>query len=97
MVIAGPAVIAEPAVVAEVSPATTATVQDAADVKHYRSDEPLRMGIEQVNRGNFGIAERYFRDPWRRPRRIPLPGSDWRRPTTGLHVSISPTVPIKWP
>ena len=37
-------------------------MQDAADVKYYRSDEPLRMGIEQFNRGNFGIAERYFRD-----------------------------------
>jgi Flp pilus assembly protein TadD len=48
--------------VAEVSPATTATVQDYADVKYYRSDEPLRMGIEQFNRGNFGVAERYFRD-----------------------------------
>jgi Flp pilus assembly protein TadD len=56
------AVAAPAAVVAEVSPATTATVQDVADVKYYRSDEPLRMGIEQFNRGNFGIAERYFRD-----------------------------------
>src|SRR5215471_7660417 len=42
--------------------ATTATVQDPADVKYYRSDEPLRMGIEHFNRGNYGIAERYFRD-----------------------------------
>jgi Flp pilus assembly protein TadD len=50
------------AVVADVSPGTTATVQDVADVKYYRSDEPLRMGIEQFNRGNFGVAERYFRD-----------------------------------
>jgi Flp pilus assembly protein TadD len=37
-------------------------VQDPDDVKYYRSDEPLRMGIEHFNRGNFGIAERYFRD-----------------------------------
>jgi len=43
-------------------PATTCTVQDPDDVKYYRSDEPLRMGIEHFNRGNFGIAERYFRD-----------------------------------
>ncbi len=50
------------AVVADVSPATTATVQEAADVKYYRSDEPLRLGIEHFNRGNFGIAERYYRD-----------------------------------
>ena len=43
-------------------PATTGTVQDPDDVKYYRSDEPLRLGIEHFNRGNFGIAERYFRD-----------------------------------
>ena len=52
---------AVPAVVAE-GPSTTATVQEAADVKYYRSDEPLRMGIEHFNRGHYGIAERYFRD-----------------------------------
>ena len=44
------------------APATTATVQDTDDVKYYRSDEPLRLGIEHFNRGNFGTAERYFRD-----------------------------------
>jgi Flp pilus assembly protein TadD len=41
---------------------TTATVQDPVDVKYYPSDEPLRMGKEQFGRGNFGLAERYFRD-----------------------------------
>src|SRR5215470_7069507 len=44
------------------APATTARVGDTADVKYYRSDEPLRLGIEHFNRGNFGTAERYFRD-----------------------------------
>jgi Flp pilus assembly protein TadD len=48
-------------VVAE-GPPTTATVQEPLDVKYYRSDEPLRLGTEHFNRGNFGIAERYFRD-----------------------------------
>ena len=43
-------------------PPTTGKVEDPDDVKYYRSDEPLRMGIEHFNRGNFGIAERYFRD-----------------------------------
>src|SRR5436305_15077994 len=43
-------------------PATTPTVQDPADVKYYRSDDPLRLGIEHFNRGNYGTAERYFRD-----------------------------------
>ena len=37
-------------------------MQELADVKYYRSDEPLRLGIEHFNRGNYGIAERYFRD-----------------------------------
>jgi Flp pilus assembly protein TadD len=41
-------------------PATT--VAEPGDVKYYPSDEPLRLGIEHFNRGNYGIAERYFRD-----------------------------------
>ncbi len=45
-----------------VPPITTATIQGNAEVQYYPSDEPLRLGIEQFNRGNFGIAERYFRD-----------------------------------
>ena len=47
---------------ADIGPATTAKLEDPDDVKYYRSDEPLRMGIEHFNRGHFGIAERYFRD-----------------------------------
>jgi Flp pilus assembly protein TadD len=47
---------------ADVGPATTAKLQDPDDVKYYRSDEPLRMGIEHFNRGHYGLAERYFRD-----------------------------------
>jgi len=43
-------------------PATTPTVAEPGDVKYYPSDEPLRLGIEHFNRGNYGIAERYFRD-----------------------------------
>ena len=43
-------------------PATTPTVVEPGDVKYYPSDEPLRLGIEHFNRGNYGIAERYFRD-----------------------------------
>ena len=57
------AVAAMPPAVADADgKATTPTVQEADDVKYYRSDEPLRMGIEHFNRGNYGIAERYFRD-----------------------------------
>jgi Flp pilus assembly protein TadD len=51
-----------PSSVVEAGPSTTAKVQDPDDVKYYRSDEPLRLGIEHFNRGHFGIAERYFRD-----------------------------------
>src|SRR5947208_15108094 len=47
--------------VADAKP-STATVQDREDVKYYRSDEPLRLGIEHFNRGHYGLAERYFRD-----------------------------------
>ena len=43
-------------------PITTPTVQDDASVRYYPSDQPLRLAIEQFNRGSFGIAERYFRD-----------------------------------
>lgn len=41
---------------------TTLTMQRPADVKYFPSDEPLRLGVEHLNRGNFGLAERYFRD-----------------------------------
>ena len=40
----------------------TATVENPADVKYYPSDEPLRLGKEHFGRGNYGMAERYFRD-----------------------------------
>ena len=42
--------------------APTPTVQEPADIKYYPSDEPLRLGLEHFNRGNYGLAERYFRD-----------------------------------
>ncbi len=45
-----------------VPPITTATIQENASVQYYPSDEPLRLGIEHFNRGNYGIAEKYFRD-----------------------------------
>src|SRR5213080_670113 len=64
LAIAGCNTIADPVavVVADAGPSTTAKVQDPDDVKYYRSDEPLRMGIEHFNRGYYGIAEQYFRD-----------------------------------
>ena len=54
-------------------PPTTAKVQDPDDVKYYRSDEPLRMGIEHFNRGNFR-SEQYFATHCGLPM-IPPPGS----------------------
>lgn len=43
-------------------PDTTVTVEEPATVKYFPSDEPLRMALEMFNRGNYGLAERYFRD-----------------------------------
>jgi Flp pilus assembly protein TadD len=45
-----------------VPPILTDTVQRDADVQYFPSDDPLRMALEHFNRGNFGTAERYFRD-----------------------------------
>ncbi len=41
---------------------TTPTIQEPTEPKYFPSDEPLHMGREQFGRGNYGIAERYFRD-----------------------------------
>ena len=45
-----------------VPPITTETIQENANVQYYPSDEPLRLGIENFNRGNFGVSEKYFED-----------------------------------
>ena len=37
-------------------------MQEPTDVKYYPSDEPVRLGLEHFNRGNYGIAQRYFKD-----------------------------------
>ena len=43
-------------------PAGADPVQEPTDVKYYPSDEPVRMGLEQFNRGNYGLSQRYFKD-----------------------------------
>jgi TolA-binding protein len=53
---------AAPAVVGWDGVPTTATVQEPVDVQYYPSDEPLRLALEHFGRGNYGMAERYFRD-----------------------------------
>src|SRR5437762_10840570 len=50
------------AIVAPVAPAGPDPVQEPTDVKYYPSDEPVRMGLEHFNRGNFGLSQRYFKD-----------------------------------
>jgi Flp pilus assembly protein TadD len=40
----------------------SSTVQAPAEVKYYPSDEPLKLGLEHFDRGDFGLAERYCRD-----------------------------------
>lgn len=40
----------------------TLTAQDPADLKYFPSDEPLKLALENFNRGNFGLAAKYFED-----------------------------------
>ena len=49
-----------PPAVDEVKP--TPTVQNPGDIKYYPSDEPLKLGLEHFKKGNYGLAQRYFRD-----------------------------------
>ena len=56
------ATVRDAAVVARVAPAGPDPVQEPTDVKYYPSDEPVLMGLEQFNRGNFGLSQRYFKD-----------------------------------
>jgi Flp pilus assembly protein TadD len=43
-------------------PAITPTVQEPGDLKFLPSDESRKLGLEHFNRGDYGTAERYFRD-----------------------------------
>src|SRR5258708_11602 len=50
------------ALVAPLDAAGAAPRQHPPAAKYCPSDEPVRMGLEQFNRGNYGIAQRYFKD-----------------------------------
>lgn len=52
----------EAAIVAPVDPPGGDPVQEPTDVKYYPSDEPVRIGLEHFNRGDYGLAQRYFKD-----------------------------------
>ena len=54
--------VREAAVEAPAIPAAADPVQEPTDVKYYPSDEPVRMGLEHFNRGNYGLSQRYFKD-----------------------------------
>jgi Flp pilus assembly protein TadD len=54
--------VRDAAVEASVAPAPVDPVQEPTDVKYYPSDEPVRMGLEQFNRGSYGLSQRYFKD-----------------------------------
>lgn len=61
--VAGPVAQDPPDAVEPAPPvAKTLTVQDPEDVKYYPSDEPLKLAMEYFARGNYGMAQRYFRD-----------------------------------
>jgi Flp pilus assembly protein TadD len=51
-----------PSVPDPVAANSPSTIEEPADVKYYRSDEPLRLALQHFNAGHYGIAERYFRD-----------------------------------
>ena len=36
--------------------------QNPSDVKYYRSDEPVRLGVQRFYEGNFGLSQQYFQD-----------------------------------
>ena len=38
----------------------SATIQNPNDIKYYPSDEPLKLGLEYFDRGDFGLAAKYF-------------------------------------
>jgi tetratricopeptide (TPR) repeat protein len=50
------------AIFAPANPAGPNPVQEPTDVRYYPSDEPVRMGLEHFNRGNYGVAQQYFKD-----------------------------------
>jgi Flp pilus assembly protein TadD len=54
--------VRDAAVVAPAETVAVDPVQEPTDVKYYPSDEPVRMGLEQFNRGNYGLSQRYFKD-----------------------------------
>src|SRR5215469_88031 len=54
--------VRDAAVVAPTTPSGLDPVQEPTDVKYYPSDETVRMGLEQFNRGNFGLSQRYFKE-----------------------------------
>src|SRR6478736_2965730 len=51
-----------PSVPDPVAANSPSTIEEPADVKYYRSDEPLRLALQHFNAGHYGVAERYFRD-----------------------------------
>lgn len=41
---------------------TTAAVPESLELAYIPSSEPFRLGLQHFSRGNYGLAERYFRD-----------------------------------
>ncbi len=53
---------------------TTLTVQEPDNEKFFPSDEPYRLGAEYFNRGDYGLAEGYFRNA---VEKAPEDGASW--------------------
>lgn len=46
----------------EYTGSTTSTIQEPGSIKYYPSDEAVRLGREYFGRGDYGVAERHFRE-----------------------------------
>ena len=57
----GVATLAAPeALASSQTPPATFTVEDPAQIKYYASDESTKLGLEYFNRGDFGLAAKFF-------------------------------------
>src|SRR5437868_3387327 len=87
--------VRDAAVVAPVAPAGPDPVQEPTDVKYYPSDEPVRMGLEQFNRGSSGCPSGISRMRLKRLLATSPRGLAWLRATTDCGASILPIRPMR--
>jgi Flp pilus assembly protein TadD len=47
---------------AQAAPAAVSVAPETLELVYIPSSEPFRLGLQHFSRGNYGLAERYFRD-----------------------------------